>query len=92
MRKGKVVGNGKGGGVGEENHDAGRRRASCCLQDATHFIYFEEDDDSIPTLSFLQRIRIGVFQKFVNTFADIFKLHPELVIQQVLTSPPPSDV
>jgi len=50
--------------------------------DASHFVP-PASDDGVPFLSYLQRIRLLDFHRFVKTYAVIFKIHPELVIQQV---------
>ena len=55
--------------------------SSSAVLDATHVVA-PLSDDGVPHLSYLQRIRLMDFQRFIKTYAIIFKIHPELVIQQ----------
>jgi hypothetical protein len=59
--------------------------------DATHFVA-PASEDGVPHLSYLQRIRLMDFQRFVKTYAIIFKIHPELVIQQAANMPDDSAI
>ena len=59
--------------------------------DASHFVP-PASDDGVPFLSYLQRIRLLDFQRFVKTYAIIFKIHPELVIQQAANMPDESSI
>jgi len=59
--------------------------------DAVHFTP-PANDDGVSHLSYLQRIRLIDFQRFIQTYAIIFKIHPELVIQQAANMPDDSSI